>query len=67
MNPKLSSDYLERLRQDDPEAYRSEVLGEFRAGAGRLFDPEALDAVTVEGPLELAPAPGVPYAAFVDP
>ena len=67
MNPRLPLDYLDRLKLDDPEAYRSEVLGEFRAGTGRLFDPEALDAVTVEGPLELAPAPGTPYAAFVDP
>src|SRR5207247_171320 len=31
MNPTLSADYLARMEQDDPEAYRSEVLGEFRA------------------------------------
>jgi hypothetical protein len=30
MNPELPADYLARMQQDDPEAYRSEVLGEFR-------------------------------------
>jgi hypothetical protein len=30
MNPNLPDDYIERMREDDPEAYRSEVLGEFR-------------------------------------
>ena len=32
MNP-LPRDYLARMERDDPEAYRSEVLGEFRAGS----------------------------------
>jgi hypothetical protein len=36
MNPTLPADYLERTEQDDPEAYRSEVLGEFRAGIATL-------------------------------
>ena len=32
MNPLLSGDYLDRMAQDDPEGYESEVLGGFRAG-----------------------------------
>ena len=44
MNPTLPQDYLQRMEQDDPEAYRSEVLGEFRTGVSTLFSPEALAA-----------------------
>lgn len=66
MNPTLPHDYLERMRQDDPEAHRSEVLGEFRAGLSTLLDPDALDACVGEH-RELPPAAGVEYAAFVDP
>jgi hypothetical protein len=48
MNPTLPADYLARMAQDDPEAYRSEVLGEFRTGITTLFDPDILqEAVDV--------------------
>lgn len=67
MNPTLPADYLGRMQADDPEAYRSEVLGEFRAGLTTLFDPEALDAVIPEGVRERAPNPADRYLAFVDP
>ncbi|MBI4605859.1 MAG: hypothetical protein HY721_28165 [Planctomycetes bacterium] len=67
MNPTLPRDYLERMREEDPEAYRSEVLGEFRSGVATFFEPEALDAVVVRGRRELEPADGVRYSAFVDP
>jgi len=66
MNPTLPRDYLERMRQDDPEAYRSEVLGEFRAGLSTLLDPDTLEAC-VGRHRELPPAEGTAYAAFVDP
>ena len=39
MNPSLPADYLERMAEDDPEAYRSEVLGEFRAGISDVLRP----------------------------
>jgi hypothetical protein len=55
MNPTLPADYLTRMAQDDPEAYRSEVLGEFRAGITTLFDPDALAACVAEGVRERAP------------
>lgn len=67
MNPMLPADYLDRMREDDPEAYRSEVLGEFRAGLAALFEPDAIEACVVPGRRELAPVTGVTYSAFVDP
>jgi hypothetical protein len=67
MNPTLPADYIERMREDDPDAYRSEVLGEFRVGLAALFDPESLEACVVRDRRELAPAAGVAYRAFVDP
>ena len=67
MNPTLPLDYLERMREDDPEAYRSEVLGDFRAGLSSLLDVDAIQACVATGRLELAPVDGVTYQAFVDP
>jgi hypothetical protein len=67
MNPTLPADYLERMEQDDPEAYRSEVLGEFRAGLSTLLDPEAIGACVATDRLELPPVEGIQYQAFVDP
>lgn len=67
MNGTLPADYLARMAEDDPEAYRAEVLGEFRAGTSTLFDPDALDACVRHGTRDLLPAPGVSYAAFADP
>jgi hypothetical protein len=67
MNPTLPADYLARMEQDDPEAYRSEVLGEFRAGLSTLFEPECLDACVVLGRRELPPVADVAYVAFADP
>jgi hypothetical protein len=67
MNPTLPQDYLARMEADDPEAYRSEVLGEFRAGLVTLFDPERLDACVIPGRLEIAPTSEVSYSGFVDP
>lgn len=66
MNPTLPADYLERMELEDPEAYRSEVLGEFRAGVSTFLDPEALAAAVEEGVRERAPVGGVTYCGFVD-
>jgi hypothetical protein len=54
MNPTLPADYLTRMETDDPEAYRSEVLGEFRTGTAALFDPDAIAACVMPGVHELA-------------
>ena len=66
MNPTLPADYLQRMERDDPEAYRSEVLGEFRAGVSTFFDPDALSDVIDAGVRERAPQDGVPYVGFAD-
>jgi len=67
MNPTLSRDYLQRMEQDDPEAYRSEVLGEFRAGVSTFLDPETIAAGVETGVRERQPTPGISYVAFDDP
>jgi hypothetical protein len=67
MNPTLPADYLARMEQDDPEAYRSEVLGEFRAGLSTFFAADSLGACVVPGRRELLPVDGVEYVAFTDP
>jgi hypothetical protein len=66
MNPTLPADYLQRMELDDPEGYRSEVLGEFRAGTTALFDPEAIRVCTIQGRRELPPTAGRVYKAFLD-
>lgn len=67
MNPTLPADYLERMKQDDPEAYRSEVLGEFRQGLTVFFDPDAVLSCVADGMREHPPVPGQSYYAFTDP
>ncbi|HJT20810.1 MAG TPA: terminase family protein [Nitrospira sp.] len=66
MNPTLPADYLQRMEQDDPDAYRSEVLGEFRAGVSTFLDAEVLQQCVDDGVRERARQPGVPYTAFCD-
>ena len=66
MNPTLPRDYLERMERDDPEAYRSEVLGEFRAGVSTFLDPDAIAACVDDGVRERRPQPNVTYRAFFD-
>jgi len=66
MNPTLSADYLERMAEEDPEAYRSEVLGEFRPGVSTFLDPDALAAVVESGVRERRPVGGVQYLGFID-
>jgi hypothetical protein len=66
MNPTLPADYLTRMQVEDPEAYRSEVLGEFRQGISTFLDPDALAAVVDAGVRERAPVAGVSYVAYAD-
>lgn len=67
MNPTLSPDYLARMAQNDPEAYRSEVLGEFRQGVSTFLDPETIAASVETGVRERRPEPGISYTSFDDP
>ena len=66
MNPTLPTDYLERMELEDPEAYRSEVLGEFRAGVSTFLDSAALADVVEAGVRERQPVDGVRYTGYVD-
>jgi hypothetical protein len=66
MNPTLAVDYLTRMEAEDPEAYRSEVLGEFRAGVSTFLDPDALAACVATGIRERRPEAGQVYTAFAD-
>jgi hypothetical protein len=66
MNPTLPADYLARMEQDDPEAYRAEVLGEFRQGLSMLFDPDALEACVDRHVRERPRQPSARYKGFVD-
>jgi hypothetical protein len=67
MHPALPKDYLDRMRDDDPEAFRSEVLGEFRVGLSSLLDPAVVTASVATGRRELPPVSNLHYLAFVDP
>jgi hypothetical protein len=61
MNPSLPADYLARMERDDPEAYRSEVLGEFRSGISTLLDPDAIDACVQKDQKEREPKGQRPF------
>ncbi len=67
MNPLLSADYIERMRENDPEAAVSEIDGEFRAWISTFLDLDAIAACLVTGRRELAPVARARYAAHVDP
>lgn len=42
------------MERDDPEAFASEVLGQFRTGSSALFDPAAIEACVMTGVREIA-------------
>ena len=67
MNASLPADYLRRMKREDPDAYRAEVLGEFRSGTGRLFDPDMVQLCVARGIRERGYAKIYRYVGFVDP
>ncbi len=67
MNPLLAADYLERMRETDPAAYRSEVLGHFRDDVSSFVTRETVDGCVIPDRHVLPPATGVVYCGFVDP
>ena len=67
MNPTLPEDYLRRMAEDDPEAYRSEVLGEFRQGVTSFLDADTIAASVEDGVRERPRMAGVAYVSFDDP
>jgi hypothetical protein len=67
MNPTLSPNYLQRMAQDDPEAFRSEVLGEFRAGVSTFLDADTIAASVDVDVRERPRVLDLSYASFDDP
>lgn len=66
-NPTLPAHIVADAMQDDPEAARSEWLGEFRSDIESFIDRSLLEALVRDGPVELPPDRDRIYHAFVDP
>lgn len=67
-NPCLDLGEIERASEADPEAARSEWLGEFRSDLAMFLSDEIIDAAVAQGrPIELPPQKGIRYSAFADP
>ncbi|MGH7788409.1 MAG: hypothetical protein ACRERC_16185 [Candidatus Binatia bacterium] len=64
-NPTLPADYLQKMKDDDPDSYATEVLGEFSRGTSTLFDDETVAACTMPV-AERLPAPGRQYVGSFD-
>ncbi len=67
LNPTIDPAIIEQALADDPEAARSEWLGEFRDDISGLIDSSAVEAVTIPGRLELVPVAGIGPFGFCDP
>jgi len=67
LNPTLDRAVIEAAIADDPEAGRSEWLGEFRADTSDFLEDALIDGAVVAGVRELPSVPGRVYAAFADP
>ncbi|HEY1375538.1 MAG TPA: hypothetical protein VGF55_02030 [Gemmataceae bacterium] len=66
MNPTLPPAVVAEALEEDPQAARSEWLGEFREDVAEFVPRVVAEALVVPGRLELPPRPGVKYVAFVD-
>lgn len=67
MNPSLPQHVIDDALADDPQRAGAEYLAQFRSDIASLLDPELIDDATRPRPLELPPATGLDYQAFVDP
>jgi len=66
LNPTINAEVIQRARDEDPIAARSEWDAEFRPDIAAFLDDELIDRAIVPGRREL-PAAGHGYFAFVDP
>jgi hypothetical protein len=66
MNPTLRPDYLATMLENDPDGYRSEVLGEFREGLSLLLDRAVLEAAIDKGTVARPPDRDARYHAAFD-
>ena len=53
--------------EDDPQSAAAEYGAEFRGDIADFVSREVVDACTIRGRVELLPASGTRYVAFVDP
>lgn len=67
MNPLLPQHVVDDAMRDDPEAARAEYLAEFRSDVATFLDADLLAGCIRPKPLEMHPAKGLRYVAFVDP
>ena len=67
MNPSVDPQIIDDAYADDEAAAAAEYGAEFRRDIESFVSREAVEAVVIPGRLELPPAPGLSYVAFVDP
>ncbi len=67
MNPKLDPAIVAEAYEDDAEAAASEFGAEFRNDLSDFVSRDVVEACVVRGRVELLPAAGQRYVAFVDP
>jgi hypothetical protein len=67
MNPTIKQRVIDRDELEDPEMAACEWGAQFRSDLESYLSLEALEAVMVQGRLELPPVHPIPYRAFVDP
>jgi hypothetical protein len=67
LNPTLPQAIVDAAMADDPIAAGAEWLSQWRSDVDAFVSREVIEACTVAGRHELAPVPGLRYAAFVDP
>jgi hypothetical protein len=66
MNLLLPPDYMARMKEDDPEGYAAEALGQFRGGQSALLDPVAVRASVQKGRTDYPPCDGTAYVLHID-
>ena len=67
MNPTLPDSVIAQAYEEDAAAASAEYGAQFRRDVESFISREAVEAVVVEGRLELPPLPDIEYTAFVDP
>jgi len=67
LNPTIDRAVIDKALEDDPQAARSEWLGEFRDDISSFIDPEVVEACVARSVREHPRAGGVVYTAFCDP
>ena len=66
-NPTLPQRIIDDALRDDPEAAKSEWLGQFRDDIQSFIDRGMVERLVRDGPVELAPENRHTYFGFVDP